>query len=156
MKPFIRSFSLGLFIAASLLGATYYLHPTSPSIASVSEEELNMEDMVAKIENEGYHVLTNEELDSLKKQNSTNDQEKAKSSKESHVEKIYVYSLDIVPGTTTEDISKKLENAGIIEEANELEQYMAVNDYSRFIQVGQATIDSNMSLSSIAKAITSK
>ena len=71
-------------------------------------------------------------------------------------EKVYVYSLDIVQGTTSDDISRKLAEAGIIEQASDLEQYMSVNDYSRFIQVGQATINSDMSLNQIAKAITSK
>ncbi|WP_079479660.1 endolytic transglycosylase MltG [Halobacillus salinus] len=151
MKHLLRSFSLGLFVATVLLGGTLYLQPQEAE-TSLAKKGGDTKDMIAHVESSGYHVLSNEEFESLNQKK----KDKEAAPDESNIEKVFVYSLDIVSGTTTEDISKKLEEAGVIDQASELEQYMSLNDYSRFIQVGQATVNSDMSLNEIAKAITSK
>ncbi|MCA0970077.1 hypothetical protein LCM20_05730 [Halobacillus litoralis] len=155
MKHTVRSFSLGLLTATTILGITYYLEEPELPAPAEPVDAMGTEEMIQQIEEDGYRVLTQQDVQSLKEPSqpepSEPDQHQA-----DQVQEIYVYTLDIVPGTTSEDISQKLANAGLIDEAETLEQYMVVNDYSRFIQVGQATIRSDMTLSEMAQAITSK
>ncbi|MBA2173590.1 hypothetical protein H0266_01645 [Halobacillus locisalis] len=156
MKQTIRTFALGLLTATTALGVTYYMEEPS---SEPHQKQLTLEDMMTEVEKQGYAVLSNQELTALENDSSPREAPKNSEKEDEEIpetEKVYVYSLDIVQGTTSDDISRKLAQAGIIEKASELEQYMAVNDYSRFIQVGQATIDSDMTLNEIAKAITSK
>lgn len=154
MKQTIRTFALGLLTATTVLGVTYFMEAPSPE----TSKPLTIEEMMAEVERRGYEVLSNQEFAALQSEPTPRDAPETteKDQDNPETEKVYVYSLDIVQGTTSDDISRKLAEAGIIEQASDLEQYMSVNDYSRFIQVGQATINSDMSLNQIAKAITSK
>lgn len=154
MKQTIRTFALGLLTATTVLGVTYFMEAPSPE----TSKPLTIEEMMAEVERRGYEVLSNQEFAALQSEPTPSDTSETteKDQDNPETEKVYVYSLDIVQGTTSDDISRKLAEAGIIEQASDLEQYMSVNDYSRFIQVGQATINSDMSLNQIAKAITSK
>ncbi|WLR46262.1 hypothetical protein LC065_11725 [Halobacillus litoralis] len=149
MKQWIRSYALGLLTAVIVLAIVYWNTETTSS--TVVEMEYSTEELIEQLESKGYQALTMDEWKTLKE----NDHRQSQTP--TPVEKpITTFSIDVVSGTTTDDISAKLIQANIIEDAAEFESFMKENDYSRYIQIGQATLNSEMSLQEIAEAITSK
>ena len=53
------------------------------------------------------------------------------------------------------DVANKLENAGIIDDADDFNDYLCENGYASNIQNGKFTIASDMSYREIAETITS-
>ena len=74
--------------------------------------------------------------------------------KDNQPEKSYV--LTVTSKTNSWDVAKKLRNAGIIDDAEEFNDYLCDNGYASNIQNGKFTITSNMSYKEIAETITSK
>ncbi|CDQ18004.1 hypothetical protein SAMN05192559_102259 [Halobacillus karajensis] len=148
MKPWIRSYALGLFTAALVFAITYW--NTGAPGPEVVEKKYEVEEMITHLEQEGYRAVTNEEWNAV--QSSSRERENI----EPTVNPTTTFSLDIIPGTTTDTISKKLVRANIIENADEFKAFMEKNDYSRYIQIGQTTLHSGMSHEEIAETITSK
>ncbi|MGP4061704.1 hypothetical protein [Halobacillus sp. H74] len=148
MKHLIRSYSIGLLTAAIVVGITYW-NSEEPSV-EVKEKSPGTEEMISQLEEDGYHVVSNEEWEAQQQTTaSSSDKEKEKST-------LVTFSIDIVSGTNSTEISQKLQQANIIDDANAFETFMKENDYSRFIQIGQATLNSEMTHQEIAEAITSK
>ncbi|MYL71926.1 hypothetical protein GLW00_13750 [Halobacillus litoralis] len=149
MKQWIRSYSLGLLTAVIVFAISYWNIEAASSTAA--EKEYTADEMIEKLQSEGYRTLTMDEWKALK------ESDNRESSTPTPVEEpVTTFSIDIVSGTTTDDISEKLIQANIIKDANEFESFMKDNDYSRYIQIGQATLNSGMSHQEIAEAITSK
>ena len=65
------------------------------------------------------------------------------------------YVLTVTSRTISMDVANKLENAGIIDDADEFNDYLCDNGYSSNIQNGKFTITSDMSYREIAEIITS-
>lgn len=146
MKPWIRTYALGLITAAAAMAIAFW--NTDTSVSEVVQKEMNEEDMIAQLEQEGYQVVTKEEWQGA--------QSKKEPVDTSNEEQTSTFSIDIVPGTTTGEISEKLLTANIIENGDEFEAFMEENNYNRYIQIGQTTLNSEMSHQEIAQAITSK
>ncbi|MYL47955.1 hypothetical protein GLV98_00595 [Halobacillus litoralis] len=149
MKQWIRSYALGLLTAVLVFSISYW--NTGDTSSKVVKKEYETEELIQQLESEGYQTLTMDEWNTLKARDS-----KEVSTRTSPKDPVTTFSMDIVSGTTTNDISEKLIQANIIEDAAEFESFMKDNDYSRYIQIGQATLNSGMSLQEIAEAITSK
>ena len=66
------------------------------------------------------------------------------------------YELTVTSKTNSWDVAKKLKNAGIIDDAEEFNDYLCDNGHASNIQNGKFTITSDMSYKEIAKIITSK
>lgn len=64
------------------------------------------------------------------------------------------YTLQIYRNITTATISQKLEEAGIIQNAIELELFLAKDEYARSIQIGEYQLNSKMTIKEIADTIT--
>ena len=62
--------------------------------------------------------------------------------------------LLIESGTASISISNELEQTGIIDDATAFEDFLAENDLSKKIQLGEYMLDSSMSHQDIAKVIT--
>lgn len=62
--------------------------------------------------------------------------------------------LLIESGTASISISNELEQTGIIDDATAFEDFLAANDLSKKIQIGEYMLDSSMSHQDIAKVIT--
>jgi hypothetical protein len=148
MKPWIRTYSLGLITAAIAMAIAFW--NTEPAVTEVVEEQMNEENMISQLEQQGYQVVTNDEW-----QAAQSTQEPVSDSIETETS-MNTFSIDIVPGATTDKISQKLIQANIIEDVEAFESFMQENDYSRYIQIGQATLNSEMTHKEIAEAITSK
>lgn len=150
MKHTVRSYALGLLTAAAVIAITYW-NTNSPS-TEIVEKEMSKEQMISQLEDEGYRIITTEEWDAVTENKKNKDSE----AQEDTQPNMTTFSIDIVSGTTTDEISEKLVQAGIIKDARAFETFMKENDYSRYIQIGQATLNSEMTLKEIAAAITSK
>ncbi|WP_226583044.1 hypothetical protein [Halobacillus litoralis] len=148
MKQWIQSYSLGLITATACLAITYW--NTESQEAVNVPTPLTEEEMISKVEEKGYRIVTNEEWAAL------NAEGKIEEEPASPVSRPITLSMDISPGTTTPEISRKLLETNIIEDAESFESYMEDHEYSRYIQIGQATLTSDMSFKQIAEAITSK
>ena len=66
------------------------------------------------------------------------------------------YVLTVTSKTISRDVARKLEDAGIIDDAEEFNDYLCENDYASNIQNGKFTVKSNMTYKEIAEIITSK
>ncbi|GEN52066.1 endolytic transglycosylase MltG [Halobacillus faecis] len=149
MTQWIRSYALGLLTATLVFAISYWNIDATPKTAS--KEEYKTDELIEQLESEGYRTVTIDEWKSMQEKNN-----KKASPPPPIKEPVTTFSIDIVSGTTTDEISRKLIQANIIEDAYEFETFMKENDYSRYIQIGQATLNSGMSLQEIAEAITSK
>lgn len=75
MKLLIRYFSLGLFTAGILMLGILFFSDNN------NAEELSTEEIIPKLKNEGYHVLTNDEYISLSLNSSKEEKENDSDSK---------------------------------------------------------------------------
>lgn len=71
-------------------------------------------------------------------------------------EKVEKCELTVTGSTSSNDVAYALANAGIIEDAEEFNDYLCDNGYDRRIQNGTYTITSDMSYEDIAKLITTR
>lgn len=97
----------------------------------------------------------------------TNNTDKADSKKENNKEKdkndnvtkdkkdeVVTHTLIIEAGMVPSSISTQLEENNIIEDAFEFDQYLEENDYSKYVQLGEFEVTSDMSFYEIAEKIT--
>src|SRR5699024_1955715 len=157
MKQAIRYFSLGLLLSVLLLYG-YQFFNKEDRAASFSEEEL-----IDLVEDEGYHVITNEEYityslnkdetgknqkkedkDDEKKEEKSNDNE----DEEDEEDEVVKASIKVDENTYTPDIADKLIDKKIIDkdEGDKFIEYIEDNDYSDYIQLGTFKVDSEMSM----------
>lgn len=66
----------------------------------------------------------------------------------------YTYQLTVTSRTTSMDVSRKLEDAGIIENANDFNDFLCDNKYAEIIQNGKFTVIKGMTYEQIARIIT--
>src|SRR5699024_2091702 len=147
MKQAIRYFSLGLLLSVLLLYG-YQFFNKEDRAASFSEEEL-----IDLVEDEGYHVITNEEYItySLNKDETGKNQEE-----EDEEDEVVKASIKVDENTYTPDIADKLIDKKIIDkdEGDKFIEYIEDNDYSDYIQLGTFKVDSEMSMKDLAETFT--
>jgi len=175
MKLPIRFFSIGLLTATIILLITFIFFEQSDA-----SNNLTVEDMVSQIEEEGYHVLTNEEYITFsvnKDQNQKEDEDKAEENdakdkeendktddaneneeddKDQDESKVHTYTLVVEPNMLGPTISKLLEDHKIIEDAEKFNRYLEVEGYAPYIQIGEHELSSDMSNYEIAETIARK
>lgn len=171
MKQSIRYFSLGLFISALLLfGYNFFMEGSLGTNSSQSVQE-----MVASVEEEGYHVLSEKEYVSFtlqkekleesaeKKPEDTkkeddkdtkNDNDETSTNKEEPEEEVKKVSLKTGDGIFTPQIADVLIENDIIDDRDKFIEYMDDNDYSSYIQLGTFEITSEMNTKEIAETLT--
>ena len=69
---------------------------------------------------------------------------------------VKTYVLTVTSKTISRDVARKLEKAGIIDDAEDFNDYLCEKGYASNIQNGKFTVKSNMSYKEIAELITSK
>ncbi|KAB2333868.1 endolytic transglycosylase MltG [Bacillus mesophilum] len=164
-KRNVRSFSFGIFF--SVLVVAIYTFIADPE----HEETAYTEDgAIAYLEEAGYTVFTEEELnnaiDSSEKQTEqqsteSNDGDEAGSNpdqpqgEDSAPEEPHAsFELEISSGMNLGQIASILVQVGLVEDAYAFTQYMEENKYSTKIQPGTFEIKQGMSIEEIAKTIT--
>lgn len=154
MNPsIIRGIGIGLFGSALLLT----LLPTSSSTSSQTKNDTP----------NGYELIESTELTTLQNElNTTKEQlaniqmdleEASKEPEESETieEKTVTNTvLMIRENMTSTDISSTLEQAGVIKNRRDLDDYLIDNELSKRIQIGTYNLNSSMTLAEIADLIT--
>lgn len=173
MRQPVRSFAIGLFTAGiiMLVGTFFFDNSTKQA------EDISIHEMVPVMEEEGYHVITEEEYISLSVQKDNANQkvssaknessakaeteemdkvDKEKKDKEDEKEKDQVtkYTINIKSGMLPSTISELLADNKVIDDANKFSAYLEKHNYSPKVQLGKFKVTSEMSFNEIAEEIT--
>lgn len=180
MKHHIRAFALGLFTSAIIILIVFFLVQDSQT----SIEDVNAEEMIPVLEDQGYTVLSQEEYisfsvngndsenssesnnessdeESQQNEDTNNNEEEEESSNENQNEdesdenSPIEYELTVETGMASSEISDILENEDIIESASDFNDYLEDNDYAINVKPGTFELTSDMSHFDIAEVITS-
>ena len=122
-------------------------------------EEVNKDDETkesssdVETEEESTEEKSTEEtsIEEITTEETTTEEETTKSDKP-----VKSYVLTVTSKTISRDVARKLEDAGIIDDAEEFNDYLCEKDYASNIQNGKFTLKSNMTYKEIAEIITSK
>ncbi|GGP12722.1 endolytic transglycosylase MltG [Oceanobacillus neutriphilus] len=200
MKQHVRAFAVGLLTSGVLLLAIYFFGNHS----SDSLEDMEPDELISALENQGYAVLTQDEYiaysvnreaaeeedsdgnaeddseadndadesdsnkDSDKNKDKDNDDENSndeegnkdaddegnedeESSEDSDVVDV---EITLENGAPPSNISDALEDAGIIDDAREFNDFLEDNDLSGSVKPGTYEVDSEMSFEEIGDIIT--
>src|SRR5699024_2518799 len=179
MKQYIRTFSVGLFIASLILLITFLFSNSSlNNRANLSDEE-----MVDHLKDSGYRVVTESEYISLSVQQDKNKDQKTDKNKNSQdkkedkkankkdkdqdedkqndkdkdeKEKPTSYPIEITSGMAISEVTNQLENDGLIKDARKYDQYLKKHDYEKYIQLGKHKVTDDMSEQEIAEELIKK
>jgi len=142
-KRTMRSFSLGLLVSTSLIGAAYYMSPPAAPTEADVEAYLQRHELVA-IEKTEYDKL-------LSAQPKAPSEQPPKQS----VQTVYVYRLVIEKGDTPEAFAKELEAARIIDSARSFNDYLQKQGLAHSIRPGAYNVRSDMDYAAISRLIAS-
>lgn len=162
MKKSLRSFGLAFFIIGAFLTIVSYFQVNIPFLSLVEENESSQkyEKQITKLENElkaAYKQIEQLEEQGLTNKKPAETQTTETSKKTSKKDDEIVHGiLQIYSGITPYVIGQKLEDLGIVNNALEVELYLARPEYARSIQIGEFDLHSGMSIEEIAKIITGK
>src|SRR5699024_2131574 len=179
MKQYIRTFSVGLFIASLILLITFLFSNSSlNNRANLSDEE-----MVDHLKDSGYRVVTESEYISLSVQQDKNKDQKTDKNKNSQdkkedqkankkdkdqdedkqnykdkdeKEKPKSYTIEITSGMAISEVTNQLENDGLIKDARKYDQYLKKHDYEKYIQLGKHKVTDDMNEKEIAEELIKK
>ncbi|HLR08022.1 MAG TPA: hypothetical protein VK136_02020 [Bacillota bacterium] len=166
MKQPIRSFSIGLLTAGLICLLVFYFSGGNKETANLSTE-----DMIAKLEDEGYRVFTESEYISMAVDSDDADETEADTDDDSALEDneedeadedseaddedaSVTYTLEIKSGMNSSEISELLEENDIIDDAMEFSTFLEDEDYESDVQIGEFELSSDMSFKEIAEEIT--
>lgn len=174
MKQSVRFFAIGLF-TASVLTLGFYLFSDSSNAAN---EDMTTDELIAKVEEAGYRVITDEEFisyslyideknEQAKSEEVKKDDEKADKKKEDKDKKdskkkkdkkkkddVKKAKITIKSGDVLADIAEQLADKKIIKNKQKFIDYLEDSDYSSKIQLGTFEVNSDMSMKEIAKTLT--
>ncbi|MCM3637406.1 endolytic transglycosylase MltG [Sporosarcina luteola] len=158
MKDILRGVGIGCILAGGIL---YFTNTNNNSAESGAEQyksqldELQIELVKVKKELAVAQTLTSSKIEKSAGENSNaSGKKETKPDSESTSKPITKIILTIESGSTSATVADKLERAGIIGSAKELEQYLIDNGLSGRIQIGVHEVDTTMDLGTIAGIIT--
>lgn len=190
MKQHIRAFAIGLLTSGILLLAIYIFGNNS----SDNLEDMDPDELISTLENEGYTVLTQDEYIAYSVNQETSDEADLEADEESDADKesdepesdtdenegtdeenkenddnsesnededsseesddVTEVEITLEDGAPPSNISDALEDAGIIDDARDFNDYLEDNDLSGSVKPGTYEVDSEMSYSEISDIIT--
>ncbi|MDT2048438.1 hypothetical protein ACL9SP_17355 [Priestia flexa] len=142
----LRSFAMGLLVAATATGIVYLLEPSSTS----TSKELSEEEMQIQLEDKGFVVQTQDELDKqLADAQAEAAQEAQKESKEekeeqSKEEPVYRTIINVSSGMTAVDVGEVLEKAKIVKSGFEFYKKVEGQGVENKLRPGTFEVDSGM------------
>lgn len=150
-KTAIRFLGIGLFLAGTIIQLEHRL--SNDDISSTGDAQA--------------YKQSQQELSEVKKQlaqlqlNLNNAQKEQPKQNEAEVSKqevssptVNAFSLSIESGMTSSDISLVLEEAGVIQNKMDFENYIVDQGLSSRIQIGTYEVDSKMTIKQITELIT--
>ncbi|MEE1132575.1 MAG: hypothetical protein UHX00_13220 [Caryophanon sp.] len=141
-KQSVRGFGIAVFLVGALIYSMNSLNIPLPGVDADAAAKKEMEELQKEL------ATTQKQLDEAKsaKDDAVDEDEKG----EDVIEK----TIAIFRGNTAYDISRKLQDEGIIDNALQFELFLANGEYSRRIQIGEFTVSSDMTEEELAKALT--
>jgi len=153
-----RGFGIACILSGGLMIGWDYFFPaesTSDDIAKYEEKITQLESQLKEKEQQLKEMEHQTPSNDAKEDNKTTQSsaEESSSNEQGDVTEgvLYIYS-----GLTPYEISKKLKDMGIIQNAVEMELFLAQPEYARSIQKGQYKVNSSMTIEEIANLITGK
>ncbi len=120
----------------------------------IIDEKKNLENKSEEDLKEHIEVETAiEEVDESEENLLDNSSEK---DEEGKAEKINLFSFQVLPGDSSETLSIRLQESGIIENSSEFNDFLCDNGYSRILRVGNYQIEEGASQEQIAKLATGR
>jgi hypothetical protein len=156
----LRSFALGLLLAATVTGGFYFFGPTEAESTVKSEdkaksEKLTEEEMIEKLTANGFVVHTEDEWNKQiaaaneKKEETT----EKKSEKKNADDVVYRTILNVSMGMTSIDIGNALEEAKIIDDGMKFYKEVENRGLENELRPGTFQIESGMSMDEIISII---
>ncbi|WP_210611241.1 hypothetical protein [Priestia flexa] len=142
----LRSFAMGLLVAATATGIVYLLEPSSTS----TSKELSEEEMQTQLEDKGFIVQTQEELDKqladAKAEAAQEAQKEPKEEKEEQPkeEPVYRTIINVSSGMTAVDVGEVLEKAKIVKSGFEFYKKVEGQGVENKLRPGTFEVDSGM------------
>lgn len=150
-KRTTRAFASGILLASLLLiGHNSLYKPSSTEnsqtsrigYVEITKKEYEQIKSEAKDWQDKYEKLASEKK-AEKKADKTSDEKTVQES----------YHLTISEGMTSKEISNVLEEAGLIEDAEDFNDYLADQDLQRYLQIGSFKLKTGMTYKDIAEII---
>ena len=116
-----------------------------------TEDESSQEDVQEEQKNE-----ESEDTSSDGKEEAENSQQNSTEDEQPRVEVIEKVEITVVPGEYSDKVSKKLQKAGLIDDAEHFNKYLAQKNYDNLIQPGNYEISTDSDYDEIIKIITEK
>ncbi|WP_281202256.1 hypothetical protein [Cytobacillus kochii] len=142
MKKYVlRGFSAGVFCTAFILLIGYML---------MNEENKQMIDKTAAqayVKEQGFHVMTDDEIDKLIEEKLELDKQQEEVPKE---ETTITTEIKIESGMLPQEIAQQLEEAGIIEYSEDFTSFLKEFNYSQKLRVGTYQVNNQQSYKELA------
>ncbi|MCR2822943.1 endolytic transglycosylase MltG [Lederbergia panacisoli] len=159
----IRSFAIGLLVAASMCGAVYYFGPSEAESAQTAEKP-SIDEMKSLLISEGYVLHSEEEwreqeaaikaAKDSEKEKTEKTEEKVEEKAEEVKEKIiYRTMITVTPGMTSIDVGKALERANIIDSGMKFFKEVEKKGLSKNLRPGTYDVESGMTMKEIISII---
>ncbi|WP_240190050.1 endolytic transglycosylase MltG [Bacillus sp. P14.5] len=162
MTNTLRSFSAGLLIATSTIGAVYLFGPstaesTEKTAGTVEKKVLSEDEMIEKLVSGGFVVHTEEEWNKQLAEASNNKvaEEKQVDKENQTTEEKVVYRaiLSVSMGMTSIDVGNALEKAKIIDDGLEFYKEVEKRGLENELKPGTFEFESGMSMEEIISTI---
>ncbi|MFC5603555.1 hypothetical protein [Sporosarcina koreensis] len=152
MKDIVRGVGIGCVLAGGIL----YFTNNNQDPPDADQYKTQVDKLQAELDMVKKELAVAQTLTSSKSEKTTDQSsnEKKDSKPESTSKPITKIILTIEAGSTSSTVADKLEHAGIINSAKELEQYLIDNGLAGRIQIGVHEVDTTMDLGTIARIIT--
>ncbi|MED1607389.1 hypothetical protein P4U90_18865 [Cytobacillus kochii] len=142
MKKYVlRGFSAGVFCTTLILLISYML---------MNDENKQMIDETAAqayVKEQGFHVLTDDEIDKLIEEKLELDKQQEEVPKE---ETTITTEIKIESGMLPQEIAQQLEEAGIIEYSEDFTSFLKEFNYSQKLRVGTYQVNNQQSYKELA------
>lgn len=160
-KGFMRGISFGIILTCLLL---FFLdNPFSEKNTSTEEKEAPITNATlnAALKEKGQTAISIDEYNRLKqleqqsvvvKEETKKEEEKTEQPKDEDTS--FSYTLEVKSGMSSTDISNKLAEVKVINNADDLEKYLQEKDWARKIQIGTFEVNNKMAIDEIARIIT--
>ncbi|QGH34935.1 hypothetical protein GI584_13180 [Gracilibacillus salitolerans] len=157
MKQITRAFSLGLLVAAVIIGVTYYLEKPEQAQSTTSP---TIYESIQQIEDDGYYVYDEDlesKVDELEQkieglqQNTDNELDGMEDDTEDQTEET---TITIESGMTIQEIVELLDDNELLSDENAFITYLEENELGRFIQTGEFSLHNDMTIEELANTLT--
>jgi glucan-binding YG repeat protein len=162
MRDLLRGIAIGVIIATGVLALVHFTNP--PQVVTKEKEKpYTVDAAVAFLEKHDYEVVkkdavkpnASKEAESEKVEEKVEENDQTNKETESTKEKTpKEHQLVIKSGMNSFDVAEVLFQNGIVDDAEDFNDFLEKNDYQRIIRPGTYTVHDQMSYEQLAIIIT--